>query len=197
MRTCRRNLLPSDASPARDTPHMHARAHGHALTKCPRQDLADENGQAGARHHHALHQQFLQPGAERLSTFLNNLPTVFPVTFDETNGDSTASADGASTCSLAQRDSLQPAFHTTTSTRSTPQLPLQHSAAAGFSAARIATRVSKATVLCALFRPRYTRSLSHSANASLACLGCMYHVCKHVHTHAWGYLIRRSHFSTG
>ena len=160
MRTCRRNLLPSDASPARDTPHMHARAHGHALTKCPRQDLADENGQAGARHHHALHQQFLQPGAERLSTFLNNLPTVFPVTFDETNGDSTASADGASTSSLAQRDSPQPAFHTTTSTRSTTASFAAQRGSGLFSGANRNARVRGNSSLRAFPSPVHSLALS-------------------------------------
>ena len=152
MRTCRRNLLPSDASPARDTPHMHARAHGHALTKCPRQDLADENGQAGARHHHALHQQFLQPGAERLSTFLNNLPTVPPVIFDETNGDDAARANGTSASSLAQRDSPQPAFHTTISTRSTPASFTAQRGNGLFSGATRSARV-KGSSGCALSRP--------------------------------------------
>ena len=83
MRTCRRSLLPSDASPARDTLHTHARAHAHVLTKCPWQSHADEDGHAGAWHHRALHQQSLQPEAERLQLFLNNVRVKTMVPFSE------------------------------------------------------------------------------------------------------------------
>ena len=67
MHTCRRGLLPSDATPARGTLHTRAPALPHALTEYSWQVRAGENGTPEARHHHTLHQQNQQPRAAQLS----------------------------------------------------------------------------------------------------------------------------------
>ena len=71
MHTCRRDMLPSDATPAHNTPHTHTRALWHTLTKYPWQDHPGEDDEARAQHQHAHHQQFQHHGAERLQHLLN------------------------------------------------------------------------------------------------------------------------------
>ena len=110
MHTCRRCVLPGDATPARDTPHARVRARLHTLTKSPRQDCADEDGEAGDRHQHVLHQHFHHPGAERLQTFLNNVQVEMTVTFFESTNDGNTNAENAGSGSRHQRDSAQHSF---------------------------------------------------------------------------------------
>ena len=103
-------MLPSDATPARGTPHAHARALWHVLTKYPWQDCADEDGEADDRHQHVLHQHFHHPGAERLQTFLNNVQVEMTVTFFESTNDGNTNAENAGSGSRHQRDSAQHSF---------------------------------------------------------------------------------------
>ena len=110
MHTCRRCVLPGDATPARDTPHTRVHARLHTLTESPRQDCADEDGEAGDRHQHVLHQQFHHPGAERPQSFLNNMQVEMTVAFFEITNDSNMSADNTGSSSRHQRNSAQHSF---------------------------------------------------------------------------------------
>ena len=110
MRTCRRCMLPSDATPAHDTPHANARALWHVLTKYPWQDCADEDGEADDRHQHVLHQHFHHPGAERLQTFLNNMQVEITVTFFESFNDGDMNVENIGSSSRHQRNSAQHSF---------------------------------------------------------------------------------------
>ena len=158
MRTCRRCMLPSDATPARDTPHAHARALWHVLTKYPWQDCADEDGEADDRHQHVLHQHFHHPGAERLQTFLNNVQVEITVTFFESFKDGNMNVENIGSSSRHQHNSAQHSFSAVFSHTQHASI-LQLSAAACAGAAGLAVRTSRAIVGACSARTRSARLL--------------------------------------
>ena len=113
-----RSPVASKFTHARDPWHTNARALSHVLTECPPQVRGDERGEARANDQHAVQQQFIHPGADRLPHFLDNMLPAIPVKTSDDNRNGIAIADSASAGSLAQRHSSQPAFNTALSARS-------------------------------------------------------------------------------
>ena len=118
MADTRRCSVAGKFTHARDPRHTNARALSHMLTKCPPQVRGDERGEARAHDQHAVQQQFIHPGADRLPHFLDNMLLAIPVKTSDDNRNGITIADGASAGSLAQRNSSQPAFNTALSARS-------------------------------------------------------------------------------
>ena len=168
-------MLPSDATLARDTPHAHAHALWHVLTKYPWQDCADEEGEAGDRHQHVLHQHFHHPGAERLHNFLNNMQVEMTVTSFESIEDSDTNAENAGSSSRRQ--------HTTARSTASQQPSHIRSMPALYSSARQRVPVRRGSQ-CAHRRqwlaisparaPPLARSVGH-----LSLSHADSHVCKH------------------